>query len=277
MALYGAAGGVVVLAATWFAAFHVGFVQRADRSVLIGFVGLHRPRLQAITQFVASLCNPGSYVYLAAIPVGVALIRRRPRLAVAIAAILLAANETTELLKPLVSSPRPFLLSGSVNTGSWPSGHATAAMSLALCAVIVVPARLRPLVGATMAAFAAAVCYSVIELGSHYPTDVLGGFLVATIWALLGMATFWTLEPRRRVRASTSGVAAARTSVAAALAPAVIVLTGTLLFVAVIAVARPHALQYAAEHGTFAVGAAAIGTVALMIATGATVALDRLR
>jgi hypothetical protein len=216
-------------------------------------------------------------VYLAAIPVAVALLRRRPWLAIVVAAILLAANETTELLKALVSTPRPPVLPLITGPGAWPSGHATAAMSLALCAVLVAPARLRPVVGATMAAFAAGVCYSMIELGSHYPTDVLGGMLVATTWALLGIAALCALEPRRRTRLASTGVAAARTSVTAALAPAGVVVVGALLVVAGIAIMRPHALHYAADHGTFALGAAAIGALALTIATGATVALNRLR
>ena len=42
-AAIGAGAGVVLLALTWFAAFHVGFVEHADRSILRGFVGLHRP------------------------------------------------------------------------------------------------------------------------------------------------------------------------------------------------------------------------------------------
>ena len=75
LALYGAVASVALLIATWFAAFHVGVFERADRSILIGFMGLDRPHLHAITQFVASLCNPTRYLYLAAVPVAVALTR----------------------------------------------------------------------------------------------------------------------------------------------------------------------------------------------------------
>ena len=61
-------------------------------------------------------------------------------------------------------------------------------MSLALCAVLAAPPRLRPAVARAMAAFAVAVCYSFLALGWHYPSDVLGGFLVALDWTLLGAA-----------------------------------------------------------------------------------------
>jgi membrane-associated phospholipid phosphatase len=275
LALCGAVSSVVLLIATWSAAFHVGVFERADRSILIGFIGLDRPRLHTITEFVASLCNPTPYVYLAAVPIAVALIRRRPWLAAAIALIMLGANETTQLLKPLLSSPRVIIEPTVMVTGGLPSGHATAAMSLALCAVIAAPARARPLVAATMAAFAIAVCYSILELGWHYPSDVLGGFLVATAWTLVALAALWTVQARRRGRVSILGLAGGRTSVAAALAPAGMVVLGALLVVAMIVVARPYALAYAVEHAAFSVGAAAIGALAVTISAGATLALRR--
>jgi membrane-associated phospholipid phosphatase len=275
LAVYGALASVALLIATWFAAFHVGVFETADRSMLIGFIGLDRPRLHAITEFVAGLCDPNRYVCLAAVPVVVALIRRRPGLAVVIAVVLLGANETTELLKPLISNPRLITEPTTLITGAFPSGHATAAMSLALCAVIASPPRVRALVGATMAAFTIVVCYSILVLGSHYPSDVLGGFLVAITWTLVGMATLWTGEAHSRRSRSFSGAPAARTSAVVALAPFAMVVVGALLVVAAIVVVRPHALAYAAEHAAFTVGAAAIAALALTIATGATLVLRR--
>jgi membrane-associated phospholipid phosphatase len=275
LAVYGALASVALLIATWFAAFHVGVFERADRSALIAFMGLNRPRVHAVAQFVADLCNPTRYVYLAAVPVVVALIRRRPRLAIVIVLIMLGANETTELLKPLISSPRVITEPTVLITGGLPSGHATAAMSLALCAVIASPARVRPVVGAAMAAFAIAVCYSILELGMHYPSDVLGGFLVASTWTLVGMATLWTSEAHSRRSRSFPGAPAARTSAMVALAPFAMVVVGALLVVAAIVVVRPHALVYVAEHAAFTVGAAAIAVLALTIASGATLVLRR--
>ncbi len=128
-----------------------------------------------------------------AVPVIVALVRRRPRHAAVMLAIVLGANLTTQILKPLLAAPRPLndVVDGTylfVNAASWPSGHATAAMSLCLCAVLAAPSRWRPHVGALMAVFAIAVCYSFLELAWHFPSDVLGGFLVASVWGLGGAA-----------------------------------------------------------------------------------------
>ena len=278
IALRGAAAGVVLLILTWYAAFHVGIVERADRSILNGFAGLHRPRVDEITNFVAHLCDPNPYVFLAAIPVAVALIRRRPRVAVTVGLIMLGANMTTQLIKPLLATTRSFPFTGPViDAASWPSGHATAVMSLALCAVIAAPARLRPTVGAAMAAFSIAVCYSFLELGWHYPSDVLGGFLVASTWTMLGVAALYSLESRRPARRREVDVPGAeQVSVAEALAPVGLLVLGAMLLAAVAALLRPHAVvTYASAHGVFIVGAAAIAALGLAIATGATLALRR--
>jgi membrane-associated phospholipid phosphatase len=197
-ALIGAGTCLVLLFVTWYAAHYIGAAKRADVSILAGFTQLNRPWLDHLTSFVAHLCNPSEYVFLAAVPVLVALARGRPRVAITIGGILLAANETTQLLKPLLAAPRDSVWWQPIGDASWPSGHATAAMSLALCMVIAVPARRRPMVAAAMTAFALAVCYSFLELGWHYPSDVLGGFLVASAWTLIGVAGLSVYEVGRR-------------------------------------------------------------------------------
>ena len=66
--------------------------------------------------------------------------------ALAAGMVLLGANVTTQVLKPLLANPRGTYGDYVVGVEAFPSGHATAAMSLALVAVVVVPRRLRPLV-----------------------------------------------------------------------------------------------------------------------------------
>jgi membrane-associated phospholipid phosphatase len=277
-ALGGAAAGVALLVLVRFLAFHVHAGERADQAILQGFAGLQRPRVNHVANAIATLCDPKPYLVLAAIPVLVALIRRRPRTAVIVGLIMLGANLTTQLLKPLLATTRFHGLPGPfVQAGSWPSGHATAVMSLALSAVIAAPARLRPLVGAIMAAFAVALCYSFLALAWHYPSDVLGGYLVASIWALVGVAALSWLIRRRPV--SPRAQAERRrpqVSVAEALAPFVLLVAAVLVCAAVVAVARPHeVVSYAAAHTTFMVGAAVIASLGLAIATGASLALRR--
>ncbi len=93
-ALIGAATGVVLLAAIWYAAHYIALGRSADASILRGFADLTRPRLDRVTNFIANLCSPNEYVFLAALPVIVALVRGRPRVAAMLAIVLLCANET---------------------------------------------------------------------------------------------------------------------------------------------------------------------------------------
>jgi membrane-associated phospholipid phosphatase len=276
-ALFGAAMGVVLLAATWYAAHYIALGRSADASVLRGFADLTRPRLDRLANFIAQLCSPNEYVFLAVVPVIVALVRRRPRVAGMIALVLLCANETTQLLKPLLAGPHDYVQGVPLGEHTWPSGHATAAMSLALCSVIAAPPRRRPVVAAGMAAFAIAVSYSFLELAWHYPSDVLGGFLVASTWTLLGVASLSVLAARRSGAVSE----APRTrrpslSVGEALAPVGLMAAAAAVLLGLIVLARPHeVLSYVSEHRTFVLGAGGIGALGTVLASGLTLMLRR--
>ncbi len=275
-ALAGAAGCVVLLAATWFAAFHIRFFQDADQSIFRGFHGLYfRSRIHSIAQFIATRCDPTPYVYFVPIPIAVALLRGRPRVAIAVAAILLGANVTTHLLKPLLAEPRAaWLFDGftPVSPGSWPSGHATAAMSLALASVLAAPARARPVVGALGALFAVAVSYSFLTLGWHYPSDVFGGFLVAATWALLAIAGLKAADSR------SPGAIPAITpaSIAETLGPLGATLAGAIALAALVLLTRPHEIvSYARGHEAFVVGAAAIAALSIALSTAIVLTVRR--
>ena len=268
----------MLLFITWFATFHIGVFERADQSIFSGFAGLgNHAHVGGVANFVATLCDPKPYVYFAAIPIAIALARRRLPVAIAIGAILLGANVTTQLLKPLLAHPRAASLLGGVSpvgAASWPSGHATAAMSLALCLVLAVPARVRPFAAALGGAFAVAVSYSFLTLGWHYPSDVLGGFLIAGTWTLLGAAAVFAFDARRN--RSTAGEATARQSVREALGPPALALLAAIALAGLVLLARPHeVVAYARLHETFMVGAAAIGTLGLALVTGVMLALRR--
>jgi membrane-associated phospholipid phosphatase len=277
--LTGAAAGIVLLALTWYASHYIGLGRRADVSILSGFAQLDRPGLDRFTNFIAGLCDPQRYVFLVAIPIVVALLRGRPRVAATLAVIIVGANETTQLLKPLLAAPRDYVSWQPITVASWPSGHATAAMSLALCAVIAAPARRRPAVAAAMAAFAIAVSYSFLELGWHYPSDVIGGFLVAATWSMLAVAGLSLYEWRRGWGApETAGPAAhaATVSIAEALTPVAALLFGATVLVALIVVARPHpVIAYARQHEVFVIGACSIGVLGLVLASGLALVLRR--
>ena len=254
----------MLLALTWFLAFDTGVGLRADRTILDGFAGLQRPRVNTVASVITQLCNPQPFVAFGVVIVLVALLRRRPRVALAVVAVLLCANLTTELLKPLLS---PRLLPGlSHPVKSWPSGHATAAMSLALCAVLVAPRRLRPIVAVAGAGFAVAVSYSILTLEWHWPSDVLGGFLVAGTSTLVVVAILFRLESRRAPgRTSEPGT---QLSLREALTPPAVACAVAAVLAGLVVLVRPQqTLDYASGHETFIIGAATIGVVSLLVAT----------
>ncbi len=278
IALVGAACGVVLLVLTWILTRKVGFFMRLDRSILSGFADLQVHQLiYRVAYRVANLCDPNPYVFLAAIPAIAALVRRRPRVLLAVGVILLGANLTTQLLKPLLP-PLPSEILYNINTtlsgATWPSGHATAAMSLAMCCVIAAPPRLRPAVAALGAAFSVAVSYSFLALVWHYPSDVFGGFLVAWTWTMLAVAGISIADARwpRAVPAERTP----RVSMIEVVAPQVALLVGALIVAGVIALARPHqVVVYTRAHEAFVLGAAAIGVLALVLATAITMTVSR--
>src|SRR6185312_14110781 len=170
------------------------------------------------------------------VPLVVALLRGRPRVVLAVGVIILGANATTELLKHVLVSPRPGEFVPGSAISSWPSGHSTAAMSLALASVLAVPARLRPAAAALGASLAIAVGYSVLATAIHYPSDVLGGFLVAATWALAVVAGLLAAERRRPVIRGSSTPVSLR---AVLVAPGAVLASAAALGLA-LAANRPH-------------------------------------
>ncbi len=187
-ALWAALLCVVAMALTWTLAELVPAVHWRDAILLNDFTKLGRPGVNTLANQLLHLLDPLLYTVWALLLVAVALLRRRPRVALAIAVVLPAAPGVAELLKPLLAHPHDSVGWQWIGAASWPSGHATAAMTLVLCALLVTPHRLRPLVAALGCAFAVAVGCSLLILAWHMPSDVLGGYLLAALCVLLTIA-----------------------------------------------------------------------------------------
>jgi membrane-associated phospholipid phosphatase len=273
-ALLGAGACLVLLALVWLGVAHVGVFRHADESGFLQFYGLHDHDVVVwLARRFVSAFDPNPYVYLVLAPVVVALLRGRPRLVLAIGAIILGANATTELLKHILVSPRPGEIVPGSAISSWPSGHSTAAMSLALVTVIAVPARLRPVVAALGACLAIAVGYSVLATGLHYPSDVFGGYLVAATWTLAVVGGLLAAEGRWPLNRTSSGPPV---SLRAVLGAPGAVIGGAALLGMILAVSRPHdVISYARVHQAFVVEAAGIAALSLAVSTAVLLSVRR--
>jgi membrane-associated phospholipid phosphatase len=227
-----------------------------DAAILRGFMGLDRPAVRFEGNVLAHLCDTLPYACAGLVSIGVALARGRGWRALAVTSLLVVTGATTQALKHLLAQPRAeSLLSAQIDATSWPSGHSTAAMTVALCAVLVAPPMLRTATALLGVAFAVGVGYAVLVLGSHYPSDVLGGFLVAGLWTSLAVAVLHRVETPEPAWRPAWG-------------PLRSVGAGAFLLAATVFGARADSVAlYMLERPTFVAGALTIAVLALVLVT----------
>lgn len=193
--LAGAAICAVGLASVGVLAFH-GAHDR-DAAMLHGLTGLYGSRVDTEIRTTARLADPTPYALLGIGCIAVALVRRRPARAWAVGVLLVGTGVTTHALKHLLAEPRyaDWLgFGGQIEAVSWPSGHGTAAMTLALCAVLVSAPAWRAGVALVGLGCTVALAFATLALTWHYPSDVFAGFLVAGFWVALAIAMLRRVE-----------------------------------------------------------------------------------
>jgi membrane-associated phospholipid phosphatase len=241
----------------------------ADTRALRDFGELQRPRLAEIADGIAHAADPVPFALIGAVLVVVALLRAGPLYALAASVMLVGPNVTTQVLKPMLANPRGTYGDYVVGVEAFPSGHATAAMSLVLVAVVVAPRPLRPLVAVIGAGFTLSVGFAIVSLDWHFPSDVAGGYLVAAAWCFAVLAVVaWRERGARRAPAREEPLAwwLAATTMLVPLA-----------VVGWLALERlPRLTGYAEGHTTFAVVAAAT-TALVAVLVGAALAVPTRR
>ena len=175
-----------------FAAYEIGPVQRADVR-LMEVSHLDWGTAYRLAEAIVSPFDPLPYVLLVAAVVGTAAAAGRRAAAIAAALLMIGAAVTTQLLKVLLSEPRPQAVDTHLPPDAWPSGHTTAAAALAIAIVLVTPPGRRRPVAIAAAACVVAVGIALVALGRHYPSDILGGLCVAAAWGAIA----WRAASRR--------------------------------------------------------------------------------
>ena len=196
---------VLALAAVWALAELVPSIHVKDAVGLYEMTTLNSARVDPALRFLLHLLNPSLFILWAIALIAFAMAGERPRVAVAVAAVMSLAPFTAEQLKPVLAHQHDSVGYVTINAASWPSGHATAATALALCAVLVAPRRWRPLVAVIGGAYVLACSVAMLVLAWHMPSDVIGGILLSSLFMALAVAALRASErafPPRRVKAA---------------------------------------------------------------------------
>jgi|KBSMisStandDraft_5_1062788.scaffolds.fasta_scaffold622494_2 membrane-associated phospholipid phosphatase len=192
---------VVAMALIYLIVVHVPAARTRDARVLHDFTDLYRPWIDTWGSHVLHLLEPLRYTLWGIAIVAFAIARGQPRTAFAVAIVLTFAPLSAEVLKPLLAHHHEAIGRVRVGDASWPSGHATAALTVVLCALLVCPARWRLAAGLLGAAYVIAVGLALLILAWHMPSDVVGGYLLATLWIALAVAGLRIADRRWPARA----------------------------------------------------------------------------
>jgi membrane-associated phospholipid phosphatase len=264
-----AAGCAAVFALVVVGAYAWGPGETLDNEGLAGFVNANHGWVRPIAWRLTDFGDPPTVAAITLALAALALVRGRPRVAATVLALVAATSVSGVILKALLAHPRfPPIFDYPVGPDALPSGHATAAMSLALAGVLAAPRRARPFAAVVGAVLALGVGAAVVGVGWHFPSDVIAGYLLATAWALCLRAVLQEADRRFPARERWASGAVARTSdmittgglaVAAAAAT-----TAGVVAVAGLLITDPSSAEcFARENTSFVVVAGGIASAAV--------------
>lgn len=229
---------------------------------------LTEPWTPGVVERVLDVVSVTSILAAIGVILGIALLRLRRAVGVAAIVLLLGANLTTQLLKRVVLD-RPYL--GLVEpaaalANSLPSGHVTAAFSVVVALVVVLPPALRAAGATAGVAFTTGVGVATMVGGWHRPSDAIAACLVVGIWAALvlggvAVGSGSPVEPRGTREARLLGVAAVAMLVPGGLVAGVLLLSGT-------SGRHPVVLLAAYAAGALLTGGAAAAVLARVLSLG---------
>jgi undecaprenyl-diphosphatase len=160
----------------------------ADAALRAWLVTHHAPWLdEALWLLSASGVGGGIWIAIAAVMASWAPRLRAPAWQVVLA-VALAQGVVDHGIKPLIARPRPFIADVTSRvvgyhpeTYSFPSGHSASSFAAATVLAFALTRRRAALVWA----LAAAVAFSRIYIGVHYPLDVVVGAFIGVLIGIL--------------------------------------------------------------------------------------------
>lgn len=199
-----------------------GFTKEVDHSLLHLFSNHRTPTLTAVALAFNTIFAPLTTVGIAiAIGLLIAAVTKKWEPGLSLVICVSGAGIATRALKGFLELTRPEIYERAVHvTGSsFPSGHATGAAALVFGIGILAhyyfadyasdrnrAPRLivQSVVWTFTVLFAIAVAISRVYLGVHWPSDVLGGYLMGSAWALPCAAYRW---PHKKPKPATTASA----------------------------------------------------------------------
>jgi undecaprenyl-diphosphatase len=154
------------------------------------------PWLEELMRDITAFGGTGPLAFITLAGMVYLLLRRRRRTALFLFAAIAGGQLLSSLLKAGFDQPRPDLVPHGMHvyTASFPSGHAmmTAIVYLTLAALLARSEsrrRLKAFLLLLATSVTLLVGISRVYLGVHWPSDVLGGWMIGSAWA----AGCWTL------------------------------------------------------------------------------------
>lgn len=240
-----AAGSALMCAVLYALAVGSAAGRRLDVEVVTD--AFYNAELRSSASMLVDVTDAAVWIAAAAALTALALARHGRRTTLTLGVMLAGGLGSPRILKTVLEQSDPLHgeAARALGAGFFPSGHAAAAMALTLAAVVLAARHGRSAAAAAVGGACAALVgvAHVLEL-SHHPTDVLGGYLLAAVWALVAQAAFGEHDAPD---AAPPGVRAA--------APAV--LTAGVVAVAAVAILAVSDARPQLTLGTAAVAAAA--------------------
>lgn len=187
LAVLSAIGATLGTAALGRAAVGTARGQRLDQLVLTAAQADDSLLSRVVFPVLNTVTVPVVLIALA-IAAALALLQRRPFMALHIVVLVAGAALTSQVIKHVLVD-RTVLAEGlEVTPNSYPSGHTTIAAAVAVAVTLASPRHVRSPVALVAAAWTAIAGIGTIAGGWHRPSDVIGALLVVAAWSSLVLA-----------------------------------------------------------------------------------------
>lgn len=160
-----------------------------DKNILLT---IHNTSNSFSDNFTSILTNFGGFklILLFTTPIGLLLFfYNKKRLLTYLITSIFTSAVVNFIIKIFFHRPRPNLWESSYplpSDFSFPSGHAMASMTLALTLVVIFwGSRYQFLLWILAGIYVISIAWTRLYLGVHYPSDILGGWLLGIAWTTL--------------------------------------------------------------------------------------------